>query len=100
MGQVLHGSATTTHAVRAAIQRSQASIQELSERYGALTRSRQQRRRRFVARHPLGPAFAPPIAVGEDFPIVVAPTRSGRVSESRAKAAGIHLAANRARQAL
>jgi transposase-like protein len=34
MGQVLHGSATTTHAVRAAIQRSQASVSELSERYG------------------------------------------------------------------
>ena len=34
MGQILHGSATTTHAVRAAIQRSQASIQELSRHYG------------------------------------------------------------------
>ena len=34
MGQILHGSATTTHAIRAAIQRSKASIQALSERYG------------------------------------------------------------------
>ena len=34
MGRVLHGSATTTHAVRAAIQRSKASIQALSDRYG------------------------------------------------------------------
>lgn len=34
MGQLLHGSATTTHAIRAAIQRSQASIAELSRRYG------------------------------------------------------------------
>ncbi len=34
MGQVLHGSAKTTHAIRAAIQRSQASIKDLSERYG------------------------------------------------------------------
>ena len=34
MGQVLHGCATTTHAVRAAIQRSKASLQALSERYG------------------------------------------------------------------
>ena len=33
MGQVLHGSAKTTHAIRAAIRRSQASIKELSERY-------------------------------------------------------------------
>jgi transposase InsO family protein len=30
MGQMLHGSAATTHAVRAAIQRSQASTAELS----------------------------------------------------------------------
>ncbi len=29
MGQILHGSAATTHAVRAAIQRSQASAGEL-----------------------------------------------------------------------
>lgn len=34
MGQVLHGSATTTHAIRAAIQRSHASISELSVKYG------------------------------------------------------------------
>jgi transposase InsO family protein len=34
MGQVLYGSAATTHAVRAAIQRSQASIAELSRAYG------------------------------------------------------------------
>ncbi len=35
MGQVLHGSATTTHAMRAAIQRSQASAAELSRTYGS-----------------------------------------------------------------
>ena len=33
MGQILHGSATTTRAVRAAIQRSQASLQELAAQY-------------------------------------------------------------------
>ncbi len=33
MGQVLHGSATTTHAIRAAIQRSKASFSHLSEKY-------------------------------------------------------------------
>ena len=33
MGQILHGSAKTTHAVRAAIQRLQASVTELAERY-------------------------------------------------------------------
>jgi serine/threonine protein kinase len=34
VGQVLHGRATTTHAIRAAIQRSKASLQALIERYG------------------------------------------------------------------
>ena len=33
MGPGLHGSAKTTHATGAAIQRSQASVKELSERY-------------------------------------------------------------------
>ncbi|HET9583205.1 MAG TPA: IS481 family transposase, partial [Bradyrhizobium sp.] len=32
MGQVLHGSATTTEAVRRAIQNSQASLRALAER--------------------------------------------------------------------
>jgi transposase-like protein len=35
MGQVLHGSATTTEAVRRAIQHSQESIRALARRYGA-----------------------------------------------------------------
>ncbi|BCI68569.1 hypothetical protein AAJCM20276_31930 [Acetobacter aceti] len=34
MGQIRHGSATTTHAVRAALQRSQASLVALSEGFG------------------------------------------------------------------
>ena len=34
MGQILHGSATTTHAIRAAIQRSQASNAALSRELG------------------------------------------------------------------
>ena len=34
MGQILHGSATTTEAVRRAIQNSQESLRALSQRYG------------------------------------------------------------------
>ena len=34
MGQIRHGSATTTHVARAAIQRSSASLSELSRHYG------------------------------------------------------------------
>ncbi len=33
MGQLLHGSVRTTHAVRAAIQRSKAAIAELADQY-------------------------------------------------------------------
>ena len=34
MGQVLHGSATTTEAIRRAIQNSQESLRVLAKRYG------------------------------------------------------------------
>jgi transposase-like protein len=34
MGQILHGSATTTEAIRRAIQYSQASLRTLAKRYG------------------------------------------------------------------
>lgn len=56
MGQVLHGSATTTHAIRAAIQRSKASIQALSVRYGVNPKTvRKWRKRDFVHDAPMGP---------------------------------------------
>jgi hypothetical protein len=34
MGQILHGSATTTHAIRTAIQRSKAPLKDLAVQYG------------------------------------------------------------------
>ena len=37
MGQVRHGSATTTHAVRAAIQRSQASLCDADATHGGIS---------------------------------------------------------------
>jgi transposase InsO family protein len=56
MGQVLHGSATTTHAVRAAIQRSAASIAELSARYGLNPKTvAKWRMRDFVSDARMGP---------------------------------------------
>ena len=56
MGQVLHGSATTTHAVRAAIQRSTASIQALSARYGINPKTvAKWRKRSSVEDRPMGP---------------------------------------------
>ena len=59
MGQVLHGSATTTHAVRAAIQRSKAPLKELAERYGLNQKTvAKWRKRAFVHDAPMGPKTA------------------------------------------
>ena len=56
MGQVLHGCATTTHAIRAAIQRSKASLQALSERYGVDPKTvAKWRKRTTLEDHPMGP---------------------------------------------
>ena len=56
MGQVLHGSAATTHAVRTAIQRSAATIAELSARYSLNPKTvAKWRKRDFVSDAPMGP---------------------------------------------
>ena len=56
MGQILHGSATTTHAVRAAIQRSKATIKELAERHGLDPKTvAKWKKRDFVEDAPMGP---------------------------------------------
>ena len=46
MGQILHGCATTTHAVRKAIQRSKASLTQLSRTYGINPKTVQKWRKR------------------------------------------------------
>lgn len=56
MGQVLHGSATTTHAIRAAIQRSKASLKELAAQHGLNPKTvAKWRKRAFVHDVPMGP---------------------------------------------
>jgi hypothetical protein len=56
MGQMLRGSAATTHAGRAAIQRSQASTAELSRRYGINPKTvAKWRKRETVDDVPMGP---------------------------------------------
>ncbi len=56
MGQVLHGSATTTEAVRRAIQHSQESLRTLSKRYGINQKTvAKWRKRSSVADLPTGP---------------------------------------------
>jgi transposase-like protein len=59
MGQVLHGSATTTEAVRRAIQNSQESLRELSKRYGINQKTvAKWRKRTSTADLPTGPKEA------------------------------------------
>ena len=59
MGQVLHGSATTTEAVRRAIQRSQESVRALARRYGiSPTTVQKWRKRETTADAPMGPKKA------------------------------------------
>jgi transposase InsO family protein len=56
MGQILHGSATTTHAIRAAIQRSKAPLKELAARYGLNRKTvAKWRKRSFLHDVPMGP---------------------------------------------
>jgi hypothetical protein len=59
MGQILHGSATETEAVRRAIQHSQESLRALSRRYGINQRTvAKWKRRTSVADLPTGPKDA------------------------------------------
>jgi transposase len=59
MGQVLHGSATTTEAVRRAIQHSQESLRVLAKRYGINQKTiAKWKRRSSVADLPTGPKDA------------------------------------------
>ena len=56
MGQILHGSATTTHAIRAAIQRSTAPLKELAAQHGLNQKTvAKWRKRAFVHDAPMGP---------------------------------------------
>lgn len=56
MGQVLHGSATTTNAIRVAIQRSKAPLKELAARYGLNRKTvAKWRKRSFLDDAPMGP---------------------------------------------
>lgn len=56
MGQVLRGCATTTHAVRAALQRSKASLKELAAQHGLNPKTvAKWRKRAFVHDAAMGP---------------------------------------------
>ena len=74
MGQVLHGSATTTEAVRRAIQDSQESLRALSKRYGINQKTvAKWKKRNSVADRPTGPREPKSTVLsGEEEAIIVA----------------------------
>jgi transposase InsO family protein len=74
MGQVLHGSATTTAAVRRAIHHGQASLRTLASRFGINPKTvAKWRKRNSTADLPTGPAMAKSTSLSvEDEAIVVA----------------------------
>lgn len=56
MGQILHGSTTTTHGIRAAIQRSKAPLKDLAAQHGLNQKTISKwRKRTFVHDAPMGP---------------------------------------------
>jgi transposase-like protein len=56
MGQVLHGSAKTTHAIRGELQRSQASVASLAKRFSINEKTvLKWRKRQSVEDMPMGP---------------------------------------------
>ena len=74
MGQVLHGSATTTAAIRRAIHRSQESLRALAKRYGINQKTvAKWKQRSSVADLPTGPKEAKSTVLAiEDEAIIVA----------------------------
>jgi transposase-like protein len=73
MGQILHGSARTTAAVRRAIQRSQESLQALAVRHGINPKTvAKWRKRATVTDAPMGPAPASTVLTPEEEAIAVA----------------------------
>ena len=73
MAQLLHGSARTTAAIRAAIQRSQESLQALAVRHGINPKTvAKWRKRATVQDAPMGPAPASTVLAPEEEAIAVA----------------------------
>ena len=74
MGQILHGSATTTEAIRRAIQNSQASLRALARRYGINQKTvAKWKKRSSVSDLPTGPTDAKSSVLSvEDEAIIVA----------------------------
>src|SRR5262249_40809429 len=93
MGQILHGSAKTTHAVRAAIQRSKASIQELASRYDLNPKTVMKwRKRAFLYDAPMGPKVPRSTVLSAEEEALAVAFRKARLARHG------HIAAHHARE--
>jgi len=73
MGQLLHGGARTTAAVRRAIQQSEESIAKLAERYGLNPKTVPKwKKRSWVQDAPVGPKQPSSTALNREEPPIVA----------------------------
>ncbi|MEM9628708.1 MAG: IS481 family transposase [Pseudomonadota bacterium] len=80
MGQVLHGCARTTEAVRRAIQDSQESVRALASRYGvSATTVQKWKKRRSVADLPMGPKAPASTVLSVDEEAVIVAFRKHRL---------------------
>src|SRR5215217_4062525 len=92
MGQVLHGSATTTEAIRRAIQNSQASLRSLAKRYSINPKTVATWKRRIsVADQPTGPRAPHSTVLSvEDEAIVVPPPHAAAARRRPVRAPADH----------
>ena len=100
MGQILHGSATTTHAIRAAIQRSKAPLKELAAQYGLNQKTvAKWRKRAFVHDAAMGPkASCSTVLSSEEEAIVVAFRKHTQLAMRKASGPGQRQDAGRGQQ--
>ena len=91
MGQILHGSATTTEAIRRAIQNSEESLRALSARYGINQKTvAKWRRRTSVADLPTGPKDAKSTVLTPDEEAMIVAFRRHRECPEVCVSAPVH----------
>jgi len=91
MGQVLHGSARTTEALRRAIQHSQASIRTLAERYGINPKTvAKWKRRTHVSDAPMGPKDPGSTTSSKEEEAIIVARRNRRRRQARGRRSSRH----------
>src|SRR5215472_7455777 len=86
MGQILHGCATTTEAVRRAIQNSQESLRALAKRYGINQKAvAKWKQRKTVGDFPTGPKEAKSTVLSTEEEAVIVAFRAAYTAAARGR---------------